>query len=363
MEDRNVEGKGAGALRVCSAYIVGPIYDGLFFIFAPLLAIGAWLLVSNRWLTIPNEGGVTVAQNEAFWGFIVFAIFTEGHLVLAFFRSHLNRSVFRQFPVRFTLVPVIVFLAGLASSWALLALAVLETWWDVYHSSMQTFGFSRIYDAKAGNPPDVGRRLDFWLNIVIYTGPLVAGASLLAHFQPLEQFALLDAVFLPQVPVHVESHLGAISRIGMLSSCAFLVYYAVAMARLVKNGYAVSIQKVLLLLSTAATSIYAWYFSSFVVAFFTINLFHAVQYYALIYANERQNLVRVFHLDRMTFAKVFVMAIILAVGANFGFMAAGAERTLDATSRWPWALAVTVALMHFWYDGFMWSVRKNQVAA
>jgi hypothetical protein len=33
---------------------------------------------------------------------------------------------------------------------------VLVVWWDVVHSSLQTFGLGRIYDARRGNPPALG---------------------------------------------------------------------------------------------------------------------------------------------------------------------------------------------------------------
>jgi hypothetical protein len=132
---------------------------------------------------------------------------------------------------------------------------------------------------------------------------------------------------------------------------------------LVRAGYAVSPQKVALLVSTAAVSTYAWYFTSFGGAFVIANLFHALQYYALIYAHERGNLARLLRLKSSPLAAVIVAAVIVAVGANYGFFAASAERKVEAATRWPWALAVTVALMHFWYDGFMWSVRKKQINA
>ena len=38
---------------------------------------------------------------------------------------------------------------------------VLAAFWDVYHSGAQTFGFARLYDQRAGNPPAEGRVLDF----------------------------------------------------------------------------------------------------------------------------------------------------------------------------------------------------------
>ncbi len=32
-----------------------------------------------------------------------------------------------------------------------------------------------------------------------------------------------------------------------------------------------------------------------------------------------------------------------------------------STLHWAWALGLVVALLHFWYDGFIWSVRRRQV--
>ena len=353
----------ASAIASRPGYMFGPLYDGFFIILAPVVATAFWLAVSHSLLPVPLPGHHSLDEQKAFWSFIVFAFFTEGHLALAVFRSHANKAVFSQFPFRFTVVPFLVFTAAVASPVAMLSLAVLAVWWDVYHSSMQTFGFSRIYDMKAGNAPDAGRRLDFWLNIVIYAGPIFASTALIAHVQPLEHFAFFHAFFLSQVPVEVGTHVALLNRIAAAASVAYLAYYAVAMRRLVAGGYKVSPQKLALLLSTAAVSIYSWYFCTFGAAFVITNLFHALQYYGFIYAHERVNLSRMLRLDRSPLAAAVVVALIVCVGANFGFFSASTDRSVAITHNWPWAFAVTVALMHFWYDGFMWSVRKKQVAA
>jgi hypothetical protein len=344
-----------------SGYMFGPLFDGFFIILAPVVAAAFWIAVSHSLLPVPLPGDHSPDQQTAFWSFIVFAFFTQGHLVLAFFRSHANRSVFSQFPVRFTVVPLLVFAAAVISPIALLCLAVLEVWWDVYHSSMQTFGFARIYDMKAGNAAQVGRRLDFWLSIVIYAGPIFATSALLAHVQPFEQFAFFRVFFLSRVPVELGTHLALINRAAVGLSVAYLIYYVAATRRLARTGYHVSPQKLSLLVSTAAVSLYAWYCCSFGGAFVITNLFHALQYYGFIYAHERSNLRRLLRLDASPLAAAIVVALIVCVGSNFGFFAATINRNVASANHWPWALAVTVALMHFWYDGFMWSVRKKQI--
>jgi hypothetical protein len=34
---------------------------------------------------------------------------------------------------------------------------------------------------------------------------------------------------------------------------------------------------------------------------------------------------------------------------------------VDGGVQWLWGFALVVPILHFWYDGFIWSVRKKQV--
>jgi hypothetical protein len=34
---------------------------------------------------------------------------------------------------------------------------------------------------------------------------------------------------------------------------------------------------------------------------------------------------------------------------------------MDTNLQWLWAATIVVSIMHFWYDGFIWSVSKRQV--
>ena len=113
---------------VKSRYIVNRFYDGIFFIFSPLLALGLGITIAgtplerdqlNLW---GHKGSIT----NLFIGSFIFA-----HLVLVFFRSHGNREIFKLHPWRFTVVPIVLFAACLASKWILISMAVLAIWWDV----------------------------------------------------------------------------------------------------------------------------------------------------------------------------------------------------------------------------------------
>jgi hypothetical protein len=137
----------------------------------------------------------------------------------------------------------------------------------------------------------------------------------------------------------------------------FLVYYVFAYWRLHRQGYRVSAPKVVLLVSTAACSIYTWGFNTFGEAFFIMNFFHALQYFALVWWMERKSMVRLFHLGGMRRGQAVGLALFLAIGLGFGFWAEFFGNSDVAVH-----LILVVSIMHFWYDGFIWSVQRRHVA-
>ncbi len=49
--------------------------------------------------------------------------------------------------------------------------------------------------------------------------------------------------------------------------------------------------------------------------------------------------------------------LFIGLGGAYGYWV----EALDADIEWLWAITMVVSIMHFWYDGFIWSVRQNQV--
>ena len=95
-----------------SRYIAGPLYDGIFFIFSPLLALA---------LGIAIHGSPLETNEVSLWGHkgsvanYFIASFIFAHLFIVFFRSHGNRAIFKLHPWRFTLVPLVL-LAAIGTS-------------------------------------------------------------------------------------------------------------------------------------------------------------------------------------------------------------------------------------------------------
>ena len=338
-----------------SRYIAGPLYDGVFFIFSPLLALA---------LGIAIQGSPLEKSEVSLWGhkgsvanyFIGSFIFA--HLFLVFFRSHGNRAIFKLHPWRFTLVPLLLLAAILSSRWIMITMSVLAIWWDVYHSSLQTFGLGRIYDAKAGNSPALGRRLDYVLNLLLYAGPILAGITLYDHMEKsFDNFATVGSVFLTSIPAYTESYQRYLTIGVMAFAVPFLAYYCYAWWRMRRQGCQVSMQKVLLYAGTAACSVYTWGFDTFGEAFFIMNFFHALQYFALVWWTEQKTMLSLFRLGNIPWGKPIALLLYLTIGMSYGLWA----EVSNEQSNVVFAIVLVVSLMHFWYDGFIWSVRKKQV--
>jgi hypothetical protein len=284
-------------------------------------------------------------------------VVVHAHLVAVFFRSHGNPAIFRLHPFRFVVVPIALWLAIVGSEWVAVAATVVATFWDVWHSGAQTFGFARIYDRNAGVPPDEGRRLDYALNQLLYAGPILAGATLMDHVDSFYEFESVGAVFFTSIPAFVEGERRYLTAAVLACGGLFLVYYVVAHIRLARRGYPSSPLKVFLLASTGFCSIYSWGFNTWGEAFFIMNLFHAVQYLALVWAREKDVVAgRLGRLGPRRSAAPVALAFFGSVFA-YGAMVALVDPAIETV----WALTMVVSLMHFWYDAFIWSVRRAQI--
>jgi hypothetical protein len=336
-------------------YIASPLYDWVCFIVSPLLAV-AFVELSG-WVAWAHEGarlfGAERSRIELFG-----ALWTFGHLFAVVFRTHLNPTIFRKHPLRFTLVPVALFVVLGLSDFALVTGFVLTGLWDVYHSSKQNFGLCRIYDARAGNDPELGRKLDLWMNHCLYIGPLLAGASLLPTLADLESFRLVgwDAPGRALAWI-AERHL-AIRYAVIGAGGAYAVFYAVATARMRERGYRLPLPKAALLASVGTSSILAWGFLPPLEAFVTSNLFHGLQYFGIVWFSERESLGRLIRLPGAGARRVATFAAFAAVITAAAIFH---ESVQPDDVRWLLPVPVVITLMHFWWDGFVWSVQRREI--
>lgn len=342
---------------VRSAFIASPLYDVVFFILAPVVAVGFAEVVA----AVP-----AALEPELFLGHVIrpavffVLVWSLAHSSAVFFRTHANPGIFRQHRIAFGLAPVVLFVALMKSDWAMAVALVLAPMWAVYHIGMQNFGLARIYDERCGNEPTVGRAADYWLYQVLNLGPFVAGASLLPTLQALGVF---DRVGWEGPGMWLRSGMLAEAIPGdwvVLAASGYLVFYLLYYRRLVRQGYQISVQKTLLILTTGLVSVGAWGFLPAWKAFFVMNFFHGLQYFGLVWRTEQKNLGFITGLGKWAFGKPLLLAgfctLTFLVGGFFQLYG----RNYTAL-RWTASVALVISLLHYWYDGFVWSVRRREV--
>jgi len=334
--------------------VVSRNYDWAFFLAPPIVALLIGMGIAG---TRFSRESFEVMGRPTTGAALLLGTIIHAHLFAVFFRSHLNPGVLRLHPWRFLLAPVALYFVVRSSPIVAVGATVLATFWDVWHSGAQTFGLARIYDRNAGNDPLVGRRLDFALNQLIYAGPILAGATMIDHFDSFRGFEQVGVAWFGRVPnFMIETHAywtGILLGVGTLFVLAYVGWYW----RQRQRGYQVSAPKVVLLASTAMCSLIAWGFDSWGEAFFIMNLIHAVQYLALVWAIEHRGLSERIGVSKLRLPKALALLAFLAIVLVYGAFA----QLLDPHFESLWAITIVVSLLHFWYDGFIWSVRRAQV--
>ena len=100
--------------------------------------------------------------------------------------------------------------------------------------------------------------------------------------------------------------------------------------------------------TTTVGCIFACGFNSFAMGYLIANVFHAVQYYALVWVLETNSIRRLF--DFPTAARLLAF---LVLPISLGLLSV----SLDSVAAR--VFLMICAIMHFWWDGFIWSVRTR----
>ena len=88
-----------------------------------------------------------------------------------------------------------------------------------------------------------------------------------------------------------------------------------------------------------------------------MNFFHVIQYFGLVWWFEKENIAAAQGLGGRAWAKPIVLVLFLGCVFAYGFWT---ENNSDRSELYV-SIILAVTLLHFWYDGFIWSVRKKQV--
>ena len=105
-----------------------------------------------------------------------------------------------------------------------------------------------------------------------------------------------------------------------------------------RQGRAICWQKVYLLASTGLVSIYTWGFNTWGEAFLIMNLFHALQYFGIVWASEHRTMQRTLRLERVRGGRVVTWLLFVGLAAGYGM---AVEAWADGRSYLWWSITRT----------------------
>jgi len=327
-------------------WIFGPAADLPLVLLTPLLALGVFAV--GRPLGF-GEGLVAAG----------FAL-SIAHYLPGMLRAYGDRGIFARFRLRLLAAPVVFVTACAAAAWeSLQVLELLVLLWGPWHWLMQTYGFARIYDARAGRIDRTTARLDRALIMLGFGAALFVTGSFSNY---LRDAYGLGAPYLPAGGL-------AVLRTGWLGATGLVLALYVAHAiRATRRGEPPSPQKLWLL---ATTLPFFAFTASFVQrpleGYVLFEICHDVQYLALVWTINRNRVERdatgqgAGRLMRFLFRPR--AALVLAyLGLCLAFGATGhVYRTwIDdpLTQRIALSTISAMALLHYYLDGFIWKIRE-----
>src|SRR6266571_415174 len=245
----------------------------------------------------------------------------------------------------------------LDSWWDLKGILLVVFFWGVWHGLMQTYGFCRIYDAKTGTFDTLTRRLDFAMCVIWFATAVALSPYRLSD--TLDTYYMCGGLFIPPTVVHHGQQLILLAAIAV--SVLFLVHFL----RMWIIGHRPNPVKVALLV----TSIAFWWYCNNLVANILVGIalfevFHDVQYLSLVWIYNRNRVEKDSNIGgfmRFVFRRSGSL-IGLYVGLVFAYGSLAyfnQHLGIETVKRVLTGVVTASALLHFYYDGFIWKVREK----
>ncbi len=331
--------------RRSDRWIFGPAADLALVLLTPLLALGVFAV--GRPLGF-GEGLIAAG----------FAL-SIAHYLPGMLRAYGDLELFARFRLRLLAAPVVFVGASVAAAWASLqVLELLVMFWGPWHWLMQTYGFARIYDARAGRVDRTTARLDRAL-IVLGFGAALFTTGAFPNY--LRDAYSLGAPLLP------AGGLAAL-RTGWLTATAvvFALYVANAI-RATRCGEPPSPQKLWFLAITLPFfALTASLVQRPLEGYVLFEICHDVQYLALVWMINRNRVERgagagtgrpMRFLFRPRLGHVLAyLGLCLAFGATGHVYRTWIDD--PALQRIALSTISAMALLHYYLDGFIWKIRE-----
>jgi len=335
----------AAAGRKATLWILDSWRDLILYVCTPLLLVPIFIAAQGLWAA------------EDIYLFVA-AFGAMGHHLPGMIRAYGDRALFQRFRWRFICAPIfLVVVCAAFSLWDLKGIVLVAFVWGVWHGMMQTYGFCRIYDAKVGSFAELTRRLDFAVCGIWFATAVLLSPQRMTD--TLESYYAAGGPFIP--PALLRAGQQGLLALAIAIAGVFLVNFVWMWLQ----GRRPSPVKLVLLV----TSISFWWYCNNIVASVLVGIalfevFHDVQYLSLVWIYNRKrvesdNSIGGFmrFVFRRSGALVGVyVGLVLAYG---GLSLSKSYVGIEAVKRILTGVVTASALLHFYYDGFIWKVREK----
>jgi Flp pilus assembly protein TadD len=332
-----------------SIWILDRWRDLVLFVGTPVLLIPLFAAAQARW-----------SAQDIF--LFVGAFGAMGHHLPGMIRAYGDRALFRRFRVRFVVAPVALLAVCIwASVYNIQAVQLVALAWGIWHGMMQTYGFCRIYDAKASGKAAARARTDLALCFAWFLAAVL--------LSPMRFRSFLDLYYESGGPVIPPNVIVGLRSVVVIVLAGVTGIFAWRQWRDWARTSIVSPIKIVLLVSSIA---FWWYCNNGVqnilVGIALFEVFHDVQYLAIVWIYNRARVERdesIRGFMRFVFRRsgsligVYV-GLVLAYG-SIALTTSGVS--VEAIKYVLIGVVTASALLHFYYDGFIWKVRETQTRA
>jgi tetratricopeptide (TPR) repeat protein len=333
------------AARKPNLWILDGWRDLILYVCTPLVILPIFVLAQTRW------------SAEDIYLFVA-AFGAMGHHLPGMIRAYGDRALFQRFKYRFIFAPIFLVVVCTAFFlWDLKGIVLVAFIWGVWHGMMQTYGFCRIYDAKVGSFAALTRRLDFALCGIWFATAVLLSSQRMTD--TLESYYSAGGPFIP--PELLRGAQQGLFGLALAVSGIFLANFV----WMWMQGKRPSPVKLVLLV----TSISFWWYCNNIVASVLVGIalfevFHDVQYLSLVWIYNRKRVETdnsIGGFMRFVFRRSGSLVGVY-VGLIFAYGALGyfkADVGIDVVKRILTGVVTASALLHFYYDGFIWKVREK----
>jgi Tfp pilus assembly protein PilF len=332
-----------------SLWILDRWRDLLLFVGTPVLLIPIFTAAQARW-----------SAQDIF--LFVGAFGAMGHHLPGMIRAYGDRALFRRFRTRFIVAPLALLAVCVWSSvYNIQAIQLVALSWGIWHGMMQTYGFCRIYDAKASGKAAARARTDLALCFAWFLGAVL--------LSPMRFRTCLDLYYESGGPAVPPAFIVYLQSGVVFALAAVTALFLWRQLRDWKTAGVLSPIKITLLVSSIG---FWWYCNNGVqnilVGIALFEVFHDVQYLAIVWIYNRMRVERdesIRGFMRFVFRRsgsligVYV-GLVLAYG-SIAFTTPSVS--IEAIKHVLIGVVTASALLHFYYDGFIWKVRETQTRA